>query len=609
MTTAATTSPITRSRPLRVAVLVKQVPEIEDMRLDDAGRLIRDGLELELNPYCRRAVSAGVTFAAETSGRCTVFTLGPPHAEDVIREAVAWGADDGVLVTDPAFAGSDTIATARVLATVLDKEGPFDLILTGRNSVDADTGQVGPQLAELMGLPFIGAARILKHDDGRVDARVETDDGWSLLETSLPAVVSCAERLCQPCKVDPVGRAAVDGKQIRRLGAVDLGPGPWGASASRTMVGTIKTHKQHRRPVILTGPAADQADKAVQLLADSISLTDSQSSLNAAVAVSAAHPRDDGIIVVVEPGRPLLARELLGAAADLANASQRRVTAVVPGSDADLTTLAGWGADHVVLIETATAAADVAAIISADCSENLPWAVLVPSTMWGREVASRLAVRLDAGLTGDASALEIEDDRLVAWKPAFGGRCSAAITATSAVQMVTVRPGVLPLRQPRRADPPTVSTLTGPRIDLVHQREFTREDDTEVWSSTRIVVGVGAGVSNELYEDIEKFAGSVGAVTVATRKVTDQGWMPRSRQVGITGRSVAPELYVAIGISGSSNHLVGVQAAKTIVAVNNDPAAAIFTGCDIGIVADWIAVLPHLTKHLVSLRGLVSTPD
>ncbi len=141
---------------MRVAVLVKQVPRAEEMELLPDGRLKRDGIELEMNAYCRRAVSKGVEIARDSGGTCTVFTLGPPVAEDTLREAVAWGADEGVLVTDAAFAGSDTLATASALAAALRREGPFDLVLVGRNSIDADTGQVGPEVAELLDLPFAG---------------------------------------------------------------------------------------------------------------------------------------------------------------------------------------------------------------------------------------------------------------------------------------------------------------------------------------------------------------------------------------------------------------------------------------------------------------------
>ena len=106
-------------RPLRIAALVKQIPVGESMTLGDDGRLVRDGIELEMNAYCRRAVSKGVEWARESGGSCTVFTLGPPSAEDVLREAIAWGADRGVHLCDPAFAGSDTLATARALAAAL----------------------------------------------------------------------------------------------------------------------------------------------------------------------------------------------------------------------------------------------------------------------------------------------------------------------------------------------------------------------------------------------------------------------------------------------------------------------------------------------------------
>src|SRR5207248_10087747 len=179
--------------------------------------LVREGLELELNPYCRRAVSKGVELAEATGGTSTVFTLGPPSAEDALREAIAWGVDDGVLVTDIAFAGSDTLATARALAAALVREGPFDLVLVGRNSVDADTGQVGPEIAELLDLPFVTGVRYLAIEGTRVDARCEHDDGWMQAEVELPAVLSCAERLTEPSKVDPPGRAAVSAERIPRL--------------------------------------------------------------------------------------------------------------------------------------------------------------------------------------------------------------------------------------------------------------------------------------------------------------------------------------------------------------------------------------------------------
>ena len=142
------------SRPLRVAALVKQIPKIEQLSLGADGRLQRDGVKMHMNDYCRRAVAKGHEIARASGGTLTVITLGPAIAENVLREAIAFGADAGVHITDAAFAGSDTWATAKALAGAVAAVGPFDLILMGRNSVDADTGQVPPQLAALLDLPF-----------------------------------------------------------------------------------------------------------------------------------------------------------------------------------------------------------------------------------------------------------------------------------------------------------------------------------------------------------------------------------------------------------------------------------------------------------------------
>src|SRR4029079_11993589 len=204
------------------------------MELGPDGRLRRDGIELEMNPYCRRAVSKAVELAAARSGlRVTGITLGRSSAEDTLREAIAWGLERGVdivgvHVTDAAFAGSDTLATARALAAAITREGPFTLVLSGRNSVDADTGQVGPELAELLDLPFLTCVKRLDLGEGQLKVLCEEDDGQSERVVQLPAVVSTAERLTEPAKVDPEGRAAVAADRITTVTAADLGTGPWG---------------------------------------------------------------------------------------------------------------------------------------------------------------------------------------------------------------------------------------------------------------------------------------------------------------------------------------------------------------------------------------------
>jgi electron transfer flavoprotein alpha subunit len=133
-----------------------------------------------------------------------------------------------------------------------------------------------------------------------------------------------------------------------------------------------------------------------------------------------------------------------------------------------------------------------------------------------------------------------------------------------------------------------------------------RDDDVETLARAEVVIGVGTGVAPEEYEQLSPLAALLGAELAATRKVTDRGWAPRSRQVGITGRSIAPRLYVALGLSGKFNHVVGVRAAGTILAVNKDPGAPVFAHCDIGIVGDWHEVVPLLQA---ALRSRAAEPD
>lgn len=580
-------------------MLVKQVPRFEAMTLGADGRLQRAGLDLEMNPYCRRAVSKGVELAAETGGTCTVFTLGPPAAEDCLREAIAWGADDGVLITDMAFAGSDTLATARALAAALSVEGPFDLVLGGRNSVDADTGQVAPELAELLGLPFAGGVRELDIAAGVAKARLEYDDGYAEAAIQLPAVLTCAERLCEPCKVDPEGRAAVPGDRMRTLRAADLGAGPWGQQGSPTRVGAIRVLKVERDRRQLSGPVADQVAAAVELLVARGALTDADDDRVGPPLPPHRDPAGPIVAVVVEPERGNVTRELLGMAATLAAEIHGHVVAVVVNPADDPSGLSMWGADAVVALHGAAVEEDVAAGLTAWAGPAAPWAVLTPGTMWGREVAARTAAGLGAGLTGDAVELEVGDGRLVAWKPAFGGALVAAITASSAVQMATVRPGVLATSAPRPAVHLAVTTVAVVGRGRVTPLGYGREDDVDLLAAARCVVGVGVGVPPDDYGALEALLATLGAELAATRKVTDKGWLPRARQVGITGHSIKPRLYVSIGASGKFNHAIGFRAAGTVLAINTNPDALIFAAADIGIVADWRDAVPALTQGLL----------
>ncbi len=605
---------------MNIAVLIKQVPLVEEMILGADGRLQREGVELEMNAYCRRAVAKGVELARATGGHCAAFSLGPPSAEEVLREAVAWGAQEGVLITDPLFAGSDTLATARALAAALRLCGPFDLILAGRNSIDSDTGQVGPEVAELLDLPFAANVRELTISGGAVRARCELDDGWRTVHVRLPVALSVAERLTEPCKVPAERRTAVPSSRLRRLTARDLGAGPWGAAGSPTVVGRVRPIEMRRRHRILGGSIAAQVAEAARLLAEWSTLDAAQPSETAprsadgqlspaldTEAETLGPPASSGvplIAVVVEPGRARLARELLGEAAHLARQLRGAVAAIGPELDDD-PELYAWGASLAVPLPSGLVEEDIAQALCRWCTAEKPWAVLAPGTLWGREVAARVAARLNAGLTGDAVAFDVAAGRLVAWKPAFGGQLLAAITARSDLQLATVRPGVLPLRDPRpEPGRPVVRPIDARPRGRLTVVEAQNADDVGTLHAARVVVAVGMGVAPADYPMLDPLLEVTHASLAASRKVTDRGWLPRARQVGITGHSLEPDLYIGIGISGKFNHMVGARSAKTILAINNDPAAPIFDWADIGIVGDWREAVPPLAGAL----GKVAVP-
>ncbi|MHB1929225.1 MAG: FAD-binding protein [Acidimicrobiales bacterium] len=629
-------------RALRIAVFAKQVPVPDSLELGPDGRLRREGLVLEMNPYCRRAVAKGVALARSSDGSCTAFTLGPPSAEDVLREAIAWGADEGVHLCDTAFAGSDTLATARALAAALRREGLFDLVLVGQASVDGGTGQVGPQLAELLDLPFASGARRMRVAGDVLHLGLEHEDGWEEVEMAIPAVVSVAERLCAPCKAPAEARAAVPAGRIRRVTAARLGGGPWGEAGSPTKVGATRALQDRRERRVLSGDLASQVTTALRMLAHRGALagpaTPSSEPDPSGWGTALPAGRDIGppaeqpvtsttktpgdpwpaVAVLLQPDRPRAAAELLGAATRLAAQLDGGVLALlVPPAvgpawpDREVSArLGALGADEVLRItarQTAAplAAEDVAAALARWAPTNHARVLLAESSTFSREVAARTAAALGAGLIADAVAVDIVDSTLVARKSAFSGSLLADVTCTSPVQLVTVRPGVL-TQAPSAGTAARVSCLQAHPRGRQQRRLLRQDDESDALGRAEVVVGIGRGVHPTEYADVQAFSTILRAELAATRKVTDQGWLPRYRQVGITGRSISPRLYVAIGLSGAANHMLGVRGAGTILAINADASAPVFQLCDVGILGDWREAIALLTS---CLRAETAVPD
>lgn len=612
---------------MRVAVCVKQVPVVSAMQFNaETKTLQREGVPNEVSAFDLRALIKAIELKTLHGGEVVVITMGPPQAREALVECLALGADRALHLCDRAFAGADTLATARALALAIRRE-PVDLILCGRNSVDAETGQVGPELAELLDLPQVTAARTLVIDPAgnQLTAERETDDGFETLIVPLPALVTAAEDLAAERFPSKAQREAARSKPIVEVHAADLSSdvSQFGFSGSPTTVAGLQHVATTRLGKMIESPSShDAAVELTRILVDrhglfgSWKVAEQPAIAEIASSVQRSEPSDVWVLAEELSGsiRPVVC-ELLGKARTLAGVLGSRVTALLLGAGVEqyIAALQAYGADRVLVGDDARLSpyvteSHVTAVAAAVRAGN-PGILLIPATVRGRDLAPRLAARLQLGLTGDCVDIGIDaQGRLLQYKPAFGGSVVAPILSRTRPELATVRPGMLPLPVPdshRRATIDRVQ-LDGwvPPRTRVADRRLAAETAAEL-DRADVVIGVGMGLgSREALSAVQPLAQLLGAALCTTRDVTDAGWLPKHYQVGLTGRAIAPKLYFAIAIRGAFEHLVGVRRAGLIIAINKSAKAPIFKAADYGIVGDYAEVVPAVYRELSGARAL-----
>lgn len=300
--------------------------------------------------------------------------------------------------------------------------------------------------------------------------------------------------------------------------------------------------------------------------------------------------------------------ELLAWARGLGSEKQVRVTAILPGPASDPEELCYRGADSVIHAPSPELsgydARALAALLSGLLSESRPAVLLAAATATGRTVLPYLAATEGLGLTADCTALELDSETgvLLQTRPAAGGNIMATIkTVRGLPQMSTVRPHSKPEapRDPSRPVSVRKAEAAGaPRggLKLVEERPFPASRGI---ADARLVVAGGKGFrKKEGFAQIEGLAERLGAEVGASREAVDRGWADYPRQVGLSGRTISPELYLALGISGAIQHLAGIQTAEAVVSVNTDPDAPIFAVSDLAIRADLFDFIPALERKL-----------
>lgn len=608
---------------MKIAVCMKYVPIIARIQFDyEAKTIIREGVPSEVNPFDLLGLVRAVELKKSPDDEVVVISMGPPGASEGLTNCVALGADRSVLITDRALAGSDTLATSRALSLALEREKP-DLIICGRNSADGDTGQVGPEIAELMGLPHISSVRKLDlSDDGKsVIAERITDEGIQTLQCDLPVLVCVTEGVAPELYPDREQMERAEGIAAEEVTAADLSSdlSQFGLEGSPTWVDEIRLVEPNRLGVLLEDAtpeeAAKQAADALRQRLAELAAADSAGSGKSAVAALPRYPnsKDKSIWVVAETTSQGLAHvtlEMLGKVRELTQFTKSEVVAVLISSspDAAVEELATQGADRVLTMDNSQLGPVFGRAVGASLAEVVskenPYAVLFAATADGRDLASRLAARLGLGLTGDAMDLEIDaEGRLVQLKPALGGNVVAPILSKTLPNLVTIRPGLL---TPALSEPGATATVEqiaavpsdGPDLRLLKE-VFQEDQEGLLLANAAVVVGIGMGVGGlENVAKVQEMARSIGASIAITRDVVHEGWLPQQLQVGISGRTIAPTVYISVGVRGAFNHTVGLQKAGVIISINQNRRAVMFRSSDFGIVGTWEEFLPPLIKEL-----------
>ena len=298
------------------------------------------------------------------------------------------------------------------------------------------------------------------------------------------------------------------------------------------------------------------------------------------------------------------AKEAISEARRLADALSGTVRTVLVGNGVKALAdeAAHYGADQVVAFDdpglAAYATEGYARALAQAIVESKPVAVLIPYTALGKDLAPRVAARVGAGLVSDCVSLSLKDGRLVARRPVYAGKAYATVTWTGDPQMATLRPNVFALGKPdasRKAEvlSATVDATARARVTAV---KATAEGKVEL-TEAQVIVSGGRGLKGpEHFHLVQELGDAMGAAVGASRAVVDAGWVDHQMQVGQTGKTVSPTLYIACGISGAIQHLAGMSSSKYIVAINKDADAPIFKVANYGIVGDAFDVLPKLTE-------------
>ncbi len=522
---------------MKIAVCVKQVPE-GNSRIDPGTKRLDRSGEGALNGFDANAVEEALRLKdAAGESEVVLVSLGPAKAQDALRKALAMGADRAVLVSDEAAAGSDLVATSYALAKALERESA-DLILFGQQAADSDGAVLWAAVADRLRLPVVSQVQASGDRVTRRSGRRER----SRRRARLAHRGLCAER--SACT-----RRLEEDRGRRQRGAGD----PRLPRGEATLMSTL-VFLEHHGDELLKG------------------------SLGVLSKAAALGDGDVAGVVIGSGVRGLADQAGKFGAAKVYVADDAQLEAPLPQPRVD--------------------------VLAQLVPEKGIDTVLFGNSVLAADVAAGLAARLDAGLNWDLADVVLQDGKLVGKRPALQDSVYVDVGWKSEPKLALFRSGSFdPVESggPAEVEEVTVEledfSTSARMVDQAHE-----ESEGPSIEDAPVIVAGGRGLGGpENFTLVEELAKALGGAVGATRAVVDAGWYPYSTQVGQTGKTVSPKLYIACGISGAIQHKVGMQGSGVIVAINKDANAPIFEFSDLGVVGDVHEVVPKLTE-LVKAR-------
>jgi len=250
---------------VNIIVCIKQVPGTTEVKMNpETNTLVREGIKNVINPFDTYALEEGIRLKERFGGKVTVVSMGPPQAEEALKEAISLGADEAILLSDRAFAGADTWATAFTLGAAVKKIGQFDIIVCGRQTLDGDTGQVGPELCEMLGIPFVGyVSKIEEIGNGKMKVQRLIEEGHEIIESPVPAVISVTKEINVPRLPSLRGIMKAKNATVTVWKLADLGvdAGSVGLAGSSTKVIKIFFPQRVSKAEVFSGEVESQVER------------------------------------------------------------------------------------------------------------------------------------------------------------------------------------------------------------------------------------------------------------------------------------------------------------------------------------------------------------